>query len=155
IRQELPLYLALGTSLSATKGYAAPEVEHTYTRARQLCHHVDITPQLLPVLFGLWRFSLHRGHLQTAHEFAEQALSLAQNVPAPLPLLEAHQVLGVTLYYRGELTFARVHLEASLDLYASASQHAGALLYTGQGHIARVLWLLGYPDQARGWSHDA
>jgi predicted ATPase len=107
------------------------------------------------VLFGLWRFYLHRGQLQTAHEFAEQALSLAQNVPDPLPLLEAHQELGVTLYYRGELAVARVHLEASLDLYAPAQQHGGGLLYIGQGHIARVLWLLGYSDQALWWSRDA
>jgi predicted ATPase/class 3 adenylate cyclase len=33
-QQELTLQLALGVPLMATKGYAAPEVEHTYTRAR-------------------------------------------------------------------------------------------------------------------------
>jgi predicted ATPase len=153
--QDLALHITLSRPLTATRGYAAPEVEDVFMRARQLCHHVEITPQLLPVLFGLWRFYLHRGQLQTAHEFAEQALSLAQNVPDPLPLLEAHQELGVTLYYRGELAVARVHLEASLDLYAPAQQHGGGLLYIGQGHIARVLWLLGYSDQALWWSRDA
>jgi predicted ATPase len=152
--QELALHITLGRPLTATRGYAAPEVEDVFTRARQLCHHVEITPQLLPVLFGLWRFYLHRGQLQTAHEFAEQALRLAQHVQDPLPLPEAHQGLGVTLYYRGELAVARVHLEASLDLYASAQQRKGGV-YIGPGHIARVLWLLGYPDQALGWSRDA
>jgi predicted ATPase len=160
--QDLALPITLGRPLMATRGYTAPEVEDVFTRARQLCQHVEITPQLFSVLLGLYRFYLHRGHLQTAHEFAEQALSLAQKVQDPLPLLEAHQALGVTLYYRGELAVARVHLETSLDLYASTQQRAGALFYrfdspgvTGQGHSARVLWLLGYPDQALGRSRDA
>jgi class 3 adenylate cyclase/predicted ATPase len=160
--QDLMLHITLGRPLMATRGYAAPEVEDVFTRVRQLCHHVERTPQLLPVLFGLRRFYLHRGQLQTAHEFAEQALSLAQHVQDPLPLMEAHYAVGITLCYRGELAVARVHLETSLDLYASAQQRAGALRYrfdspgvTGQGHIARVLWLLGYPDQALGRSREA
>ena len=37
VQQELDLQLALGPTLMAAKGYAAPEVEQTYTRARALC----------------------------------------------------------------------------------------------------------------------
>ena len=48
----------------ATKGYAAPEVEHAYTRARELCQQVGETPQLFPVLWGLWLFYLVRGELR-------------------------------------------------------------------------------------------
>jgi len=40
-QQELLLHLALGASLIATKGYAAPEVEQTYTRARHLCQYLE------------------------------------------------------------------------------------------------------------------
>src|SRR5262249_42388679 len=36
-QQELALQTTLGPVLIATKGYAAPEVEKTYTRARELC----------------------------------------------------------------------------------------------------------------------
>jgi len=45
-QQELTLQVALGGPLAATKGYAAPEVEETYTRARDLCRQVGETPQL-------------------------------------------------------------------------------------------------------------
>src|SRR5215813_11096278 len=38
-RQELLLQLSLGASLMATKGYGAAAVEHTYTRAQELCLH--------------------------------------------------------------------------------------------------------------------
>jgi predicted ATPase len=37
-QREVDMLIALGASLRATKGGAAPEVEQTYTRARQLCH---------------------------------------------------------------------------------------------------------------------
>ena len=52
-QQELTLQLALGAALVAVKGYAAPEVEKTYTRARELCQQLGETPQLFPVLFRL------------------------------------------------------------------------------------------------------
>jgi hypothetical protein len=46
--------VALGTPLQATKGWATPEVERVYVRARELCQQVEETPQLFPALFGLW-----------------------------------------------------------------------------------------------------
>ena len=55
-QQELVLYIALGASLLATKGQAAPEVQQTYARARQLCHHLEDPQQLFPVLRGLWNY---------------------------------------------------------------------------------------------------
>jgi hypothetical protein len=36
-QQELDLQLALGPALMAAKGWAAPEVEQTYARAKVLC----------------------------------------------------------------------------------------------------------------------
>jgi predicted ATPase len=59
-QQALALYIALGTALQITKGHAAPEVEHTYTQARALCQQVGETPELVPVLFELWRFYMVR-----------------------------------------------------------------------------------------------
>ena len=52
-QQELTLQLALSDALLAVKGYAAPEVEKTVTRARELCQQLGETPQLFPVLFRL------------------------------------------------------------------------------------------------------
>ena len=84
-QQELTLQIALGVSLMATKGYAAPEVEKAYTRARELCRQVGETPQLFPVLWGLWSFYNTRAELQTARELGEQLLSLAQSVQDSVP----------------------------------------------------------------------
>src|SRR5262249_46884520 len=50
VQQELTLQMALGPALIATKGQAAPEVEQTYARARELCRQSGETPQLFPIL---------------------------------------------------------------------------------------------------------
>ncbi len=96
-QQELILQVALGVPLMATKGFAAPEVGTIYRRARELCQHVGETPQLFPVLWGLWAFYVVRAELETAYELGEQCLRLAQNVQDPALLLEAHCALETTL----------------------------------------------------------
>src|SRR5262252_3893587 len=100
-QQELSLQTALGLPLLATKGMAAPEVEHTYARARALCQQLGETPQLFSVLWGLWWFYEVRGEVQTARELAEQLFSLAQRSPDPALLLQAHRAMGQTLFWLG------------------------------------------------------
>jgi predicted ATPase len=56
IRQELTLLLALGVPVSATKGYAAPELEEIYTQARNLAQQVGRISQLFQALHGLGRY---------------------------------------------------------------------------------------------------
>jgi predicted ATPase len=82
-QQALSLHIALGAALQVTKGQAAPEVEHAYTQARALCQQVGETPELVPVLFGLWRFYLVRPQLHTARELGETLLRLAQRTNDP------------------------------------------------------------------------
>jgi predicted ATPase/class 3 adenylate cyclase len=152
--RELTLLLALGISLTATKGYAAPEVGTLYRRARELCQHLGDGPQLFLMLHGLWRFHVLRAELHTARELAEQLLRVAQREHDAALLVEAHRALGSTLYPLGEPTLARTHLEQGIALH-DPQQHASYISRYGEnagvscrGHLARVLWYLGYPDQA-------
>src|SRR4029453_16005013 len=64
-QHAVTMYIALGAALLVTKGHAAPEVEHAYTQAHALCQQMGETSQLVPVLFGLWRFYLVRPQLHT------------------------------------------------------------------------------------------
>jgi predicted ATPase len=160
-QQELTLYTALGVPLRATKGLAAPEVGQVYARARELCQQVEETPQLVPVLRGLWEFYELQGELQTARELGEQLLTLAQHVRAVELLLVAHHVLGDTLIWLGEFADARAHLEQGLALYHPQQHRSHAFLYGydsgvhGLSFGAWALWYLGYPDQALRRIHDA
>ena len=87
----------------ATKGYAAPDVEGAYTRARELCQQIGETSQLFPVLCGLWLFYHVRAELRTARELGEQLLTIAQPTQDLAFLLQAHRALGTTLFVLGEL----------------------------------------------------
>src|SRR5262249_27564947 len=160
-RQELRLQSALGAPLIATKGYAAPEVGKAYTRARELCQQIGDTPQLFPVLYGLAVFHIVRAELVTTRELGEQLLNLAQNQQDRALLVEAHQTLGLSLLYLGDLAAARKHFEQGIALYDPQQHSALAFLY-GHDHgvvcfsyAAWVLWLLGYPDQALKRSQEA
>src|SRR5207245_6919164 len=52
VKEDVMLLIALGSVLTATKGSAAPEVEQTYARARDLCLELEDPAYLFPVLRG-------------------------------------------------------------------------------------------------------
>ena len=155
-QHELDLQLTFGLALMVSKTYSAPEVAQAYARAYELCQQVGDTPQLFPALWGLWVFNCVVAKMHTAQELGEQCLTLAQRVHDPALLLQADHALGVTLVYLGDLAPARVRLEQGIALYDAEHHHSQTVLYGGHDpgvcclvHAAWVLWLLGYPAQAR------
>jgi class 3 adenylate cyclase/predicted ATPase len=161
IQQSLTLHVALGAALQITKGHAAPEVEHAYTRARELCQQVGETPELVPVLYGLWRFYNVRAQVHTARELGETLLRLARHADDPALAVLAHSALGSTWFCLGALPVARQHLEEAIAR-DTPDQHRAPVFRIGQDpgvgcriYAARTLWLLGYPDQALARAHDA
>jgi class 3 adenylate cyclase/predicted ATPase len=161
IQQELPLHIALGASLIATKGYASPEVEQTYICAQHLCEYLDDPHQLFPVLRGLHGYYNNRAELQTAQELGEQLLSLAQQVQDPAMLIAAHRALGTTLARLGAVASAHTHLAQAIALYDPQQYRAATFLYGEDAGVicysysAWTLWYLGYPDQGLAWSQGA
>jgi predicted ATPase len=152
-QQELLLHIALGASLLATKGVAAPEVAQTYTRARQLCEHLDHPQQFFSVLRGLWNHHNARAEYQLAHALGEQLLTLAQQAQDAAMLLAAHRALGTTLHRVGAAAEAHTHFTQGIALYDAQQHHAYAFLYGEDAgvicysHAAWTLWSLGYPEQ--------
>jgi class 3 adenylate cyclase/predicted ATPase len=160
-QHAVTLYIALGAALQMTKGQGAPEVEHAYTQARELCQQVGETPEVVPVLFGLWRYYIARPQLHTTCELGETLLRLAQHADDPALTVVAHYALGATWVYLGALPAARQHLEAGIALYTLDQSRVPVFR---MGHdpgvgcrldAARALWLLGYPDQALARLHEA
>jgi DNA-binding SARP family transcriptional activator/predicted ATPase len=161
VQQELALQIPLGMTLLTVKGYAAPEVQQTYARARELCQQIGETPQLFPVLMGLGVFYLVRGELQTARELSAQVLRLAQSVRDPALLMEANLAVGVTSYFAGELAPAQEHLKQGIALY-DPQECPSPVFFRAEdpkeiclSYTAWSLWLLGYPDQALEKTYEA
>jgi predicted ATPase len=150
------MHITLGASLIATKGSASPEVGQTYTRARQLCEHLEAPQQLFPVLYGLWNHCCLRADLQTAHALGAQLLTLAQHVHDAAMLMEAHRAMGQTLLFMGALASASTHFAQGIALADPQQHNVLASLYGGtdsgvfcHGQGAWALWALGYPDQGQ------
>ena len=153
---ELAIQMVLGSCLSATRGYGAPEVGGAFDRARDLCTKIGDTPQLFPVLWGLWAFYVVRADFARAAGAAAELLHLADKAGDPLLQLEARFAVGLTHYFAGRPEDALENLEAAIaldDLERSSplqftflsTQDAGvcSLVYT-----ALTLWMLGRPDEA-------
>ena len=161
LQQELDFQVALGPALMSTKGYAAPDVERVYVRARELCQKIGNTPQLFPTLRGLVLYYQTQGQLQTATQLGEQLLRLAQSQDDPALLMLAHNTLGVVLFNRGEPGTAHTHHNQALAIYtaqehrawhcATASEQGAA----SHSFLAWELWHLGYPDQAIQHSQES
>ena len=160
VQRELAMQNTLGPVWMAIRGWAAPAVEATYTRAHQLCQQVGETPQLFPALMGIGTFYMASGRLQVAHELREQLLALAQRQQDPALLLHAHLGLGAVVFWRGEVAQARAHLEQGIRLYDAQPLHSPASAGDDPGVCGRrlaalALWVLGYPAQAVQRSHEA
>jgi predicted ATPase len=161
VRTELTLQLGLSVPLITTKGFASPEVEAVYARARHLCRQAGDAPQLFPVLFGVWLFHTARAEHIIARDLAEQCLRLAEKGGDPALLLAAHHALGVSLSLLGDYGLAWEHLEQTIKLY-DPDQHAVLAFQFGQdfgvvarSHAALDLWYLGYQERALSMTDDA
>jgi predicted ATPase len=153
-RQEIGLQVALGNALTATKGWAAPEVGSAYARARELCRQGADATQVSRVLWGLYAYNLHCGNARIADEAAEEMLRLAERRQDPAAQVAGHRALGGSLMWRGQLIPALAHLERALALYHQADRRALALLGVSDarmlclGFTACLLSWQGCPDQA-------
>ena len=151
VRQELSLRLALGSALTATQGYAGPEVGDAYLQARELCRELgEAPPQLFPALHGLYRFYHVRGELQAAREPGEQLLKMAVSVQDLGLFVEANRALGVPLFWLGDVTAgsgesgtrrpALSSAEASLArVHVRHRSGSGVPLLRGSGTVASRL----------------
>jgi predicted ATPase len=148
------LQLALGTLHVATHGFASPEVENAFRRARELCNQTGDKTQVFPVLCGMVGYHAMRAEYLKARELAEEVFRIAQEAQNPDLLIEAHYHQGHTLIWIGQFPAALTHVEQGIALYDPQKHRSHAALYGSdpsigcRAHAMQALWLLGYPDQA-------
>lgn len=153
-RLALSLQIALGPLLLATKGYAAPEVEHAFHEAWQLCQQAGDAQQRFQVLWGLGKFYQVKPDLAKGTAVARDLLALAQTEENPELLLEAYSIAGTHFFHNVALRDAKQYLDESVALYDRARHAQHALIYgqdpviVGLTYGAWARWCLGYPDQA-------
>jgi adenylate cyclase len=154
-QKELGLQITLAFAFMCTLGYAAPETGANMDRARELCQASQDHASLCPVLWGLWAYYLCKGDMKSARENAEQVLNIARTLNDPILLLGSHVEMAMSRLHQGELVASREHYDEVVKLYDVAQHRRYVQLYRfdpaihSAGQMVRLLWLLGYPDQAR------
>jgi class 3 adenylate cyclase/tetratricopeptide (TPR) repeat protein len=155
--EELAFRMAIGGPLIAIRGYAAPEVELTYSRASALCEQLGRAAELFPALRGLWGYYQARGELRRAHQLAERLVVLAEEQETPLRRALARRARGTALFLFGQFADAMAALNEGIaidDTVSAWEDPAHLLLYTERAGVmcrlysALALWYLGFPDRA-------
>ena len=78
-QQELDLQTALGSALTATKGWSAAEVDETLARARALAEQLDRPEYLVPLIVGQWAFHFVRAEHRLALALGEQLEQIGED----------------------------------------------------------------------------
>jgi class 3 adenylate cyclase/tetratricopeptide (TPR) repeat protein len=160
-QEELKLQVTLGASMMATRGFAAPELHATYSRASELARELGDNTLLFAVLQGLWSSHYTRGNAREARAIAEESMALAERIGDPSLFQDAHRALGASLAQSGEFVAARNHLESGLALANVRRPTLGAIRFGPNAEVvsltrlADVLFDLGYPDQALARATEA
>jgi class 3 adenylate cyclase/tetratricopeptide (TPR) repeat protein len=155
--EELDLRVMAGVPLMLTRGFGAPEVEATYSRALELCDHIGdaAADRLFPVLWGLWIFNHVRSALDKAEEIGVRLLSLAERTGDSAIVLGANQALGATRFWLGRIEDAKAHFDRALSVYDEPAHAPLAQLFGQDGRVFSlamsiwIAWLEGRDDDAR------
>ena len=153
-QQELELQMMKGVALRYTSGWATPEIERVFTRARQLCQDFNDPPQLIPVLWATTLFLLIRGNLRECRDRADEMMGQAERSGNPAYLMAAHHLAGVVREFIGDMVEASRLLERCRELHLPSEHLAYTAMYgqdpgmSARAMSSRPLWALGYPDRA-------
>jgi len=128
-RIEVELRVALGAAYIATRGFGAPEVRETYSRAEALCEGLGELPGLQPVIWGQWMFRHGRGETDAARRLGTRMLALADKFDDAGLTIQAHHALWATCFVRGELGAACTHVRSALALFDPSVHRAMASQY--------------------------
>jgi len=156
-RREFNLQFVLWQVLSGTRGFGTDEPVLAARRMRELGEKIGNPEQLINALRAAWLSAYVQGELTAAQQIAEQIMEIAQRSGSRFGLTLAHSTLGLPSLFRGELTGAKQHLEATIASYNESdwsgdvwNPHVDALLSMGV-----LLWNLGSGDQGRAKIREA
>jgi tetratricopeptide (TPR) repeat protein len=128
-RQELAVQTMLGPAQMAVHGFASDAVEGAYNRARELCELTGHHEQLVQILYGLFRLSLLRGHIESAYSLAKDLLVEGGQSDERGALITAHRAIGNSAIWLGHAEEARDHLLSGTSLYDKDNDSDLALIY--------------------------
>src|SRR5262249_52276548 len=148
---EMHLQAALGLSLMFARG-GSDAARAALNRSLAIAEDRGEDLNQMQLLGPLHMFHMRVGDFRTSLHFAKRSSAVAETVADPAAITLAHSLLGISFHLIGDLSGARVELEAALR--GPRAQHTGTI-HLGFDHhdwagiaLARTLWVQGLPVQA-------
>jgi len=104
---------------------------------------------------------LARADYKSSYKLSKEFLNLADSSDDTAFLVQAHYVLGATLFCIGEINQALEHIKKAYRIYNPQMHSSDAFLYgldpgcSCLFWLSWMLWYLGYPDQALSKANDS
>jgi predicted ATPase/DNA-binding winged helix-turn-helix (wHTH) protein len=153
-RRDLRLFSSLAVAHLESTGDAA-KIDEAWSRTAELAGELNDSEYRIRSLWGLWLGRHFKGDYQGALQIATRFAKLPDGAVEAADRFVGERILGVTLHILGDQTRARIHIENMLQGYVAPPGQIHSLRYHFDQSVAartfytQVLWLLGFPDQAR------
>lgn len=135
---ELKLHTIQGPSLLATKGWCAPEIGDSYTRAKELCELEGETETLFKINRGLWGYYAASTLYSESIEIGQDMLDQAEREDSDDKRVEARTTLCESNFWKGRLEEAEEHAKLGLSLYDLEAHHESHTLEYGEDPSALI-----------------
>ncbi|QSQ22363.1 AAA family ATPase [Pyxidicoccus parkwayensis] len=130
--REIVLQSGLGMALISVRGFAAPEVEAVYERARALCERFGDVP--LSVLWGVWVIALVRGDREGTDELAVHFERMLETKEDPICQVVVGAALASRAFWRGEPAECQRQCVAAQEPLARFDLNEVPMLIRGGAH---------------------
>ena len=149
-RTEIELRLALSGSISAGKGYAAPELGELIRRTLDLTGTSGEPELHFAALMFAWAFHQIRRDLGRSEEVSHELIRLAERTCDPGLIINANFASGAVSLFQGMLPAARERLEQAVAIEEAAPLRGAPQdpRVASLAILSPTLWFLGYPQSA-------
>ncbi|OYD84787.1 ATP-binding protein [Azospirillum brasilense] len=156
-RDVMRLHAALGGALMNIDG-AGERVQATWSTVLTIAEELDDREAQLKALWGLWIDRRNQGDARGALTIAQTYARLSSGVEDPLFAILGDRMLGVSHFFVGRFTTARDGIERMLARSGTIPRSAQIAAFQFDQSVAarcfeaQILWLQGFPEQARAVS---
>ena len=167
-KQALHMYVDLGQDLTASNVASAQELRSIWQHVRQLAQQAGDPYRRFRATRSLSIHYYSRGEFDRVPELVQDMVEIAEEVEEPELMALARWTEVRLLALRGRFVQARMQLEQimadfpPLDSLDQADLNLRAVRINPRlnrfaclPNLGQILWLLGYPNQARAWIEKA
>jgi predicted ATPase/DNA-binding winged helix-turn-helix (wHTH) protein len=157
-RLELELQACFAPSIMVTTGNV-PAARTALVRALDIAERLEEAPMQLYLLHALYMWQIRSGDLRGFRELTGRIETVAEQIADPFAEAIAHGFRAVTCFFTGDNREVARHAKIAMDSPVQSAKlnvvSFGHLHRAARPILARNLWVLGYPDQARAMAAEA